>query len=238
MHKGTFGFYVQVVWEAILGFAHVFQAHTLLLNETRQEGEDIQTFVFQPKKKFVFEAGQYGLWWMPTFIWGKPVRLFTVAASPTEKTVQISTRISSTDFKQRLAKLPVGGKIYMFGPIGRFVLGDKPPAAAVLVAGGIGITPMRAIAKFAHDTKAPTKLTLVHSAGDFYLYRHELEGIIPACHFVTKATLPGALKQVARAATADTPFYISGPPAFVTAAEGMLKKFGHHNIRKDGFLGY
>jgi ferredoxin-NADP reductase len=238
MRRSTLWFYWYITWEAILGFRHVFRLHSLTLKESRREGEDIRTFVFAPKKKVKFEAGQYGLWFMPKFIWGKPARLFTVAASPTEDTVQVSTRISGTDFKQQLAKLSIGDRVYMLGPIGRFVLGKKPPKAAVLVAGGIGVTPMRAISKFVHDSDGPTKLTLIHSASGFYLYRKEFEQYVPSCHFVTKETLPQTLEQVARQASPDTPFYVSGPPAFVVAVEASLKKLGRKNIRQDGFLGY
>lgn len=238
MRKGTLWFYLYITWEAILGFRTVFKLNVLKLKEVRQEGEDIKTFIFSPNKKVGFEAGQYGLWWMPKWIWGKPARLFTVAASPTEDTLQVSTRISGTDFKQKLAKLPQGGKIYMFGPIGRFTLGKNLPSTAVLVAGGIGVTPMRAISRFVHDTKAPVKLTLIHSADRFYLFRKEFEKYISERHFVIRGTFPDTLKKVAGKVDKDTRFYISGPPAFVVAAEQQLKQLGITNIRKDGFLGY
>jgi ferredoxin-NADP reductase len=238
MRKGTLWFYLYVTWEAILGFRTVFRLNVLSLKEARKEGEDIKTFIFTPNKKVRFEAGQYGLWWMPKWIWGKPARLFTVAASPTEGTLQVSTRISGTDFKQKLAKLPLGGKIYMFGPIGRFTLGNSPPKLAVLVAGGIGVTPMRAISRFIRDTKTPVKLILIHSADGYYLFRKEFEKYVSEHHFVTRKTFPKTLKEIAGKADEDTRFYISGPPAFVVAAEQQLKQSGVINIRKDGFLGY
>lgn len=227
-----------VTWEMLLDLKGMFTLHSLRLKEVRQEGENIKTFVFSPKKKVDFEAGQYGLWFMPQFIWGKPYRLFTVAASPTEETLQISTRISGSDFKRKLAGLPIGAKMYMTGPIGRFVLGKKPPESMVLVAGGIGVTPMRAISRFVYDTKSPVRLTLIHSADGFYLYRKEFEKYVPQNHFVSKETFPAALKEIADKADSQTPFYISGPPAFVTFAEKSLKSLGHRHIRKDGFLGY
>lgn len=61
---------------------------------------------------------------------------------------------------------------------------------------------------------------------------------MPECHFVTRETLPKTLKDVAANVSEDTPFYLSGPPAFVVAAEKSLKQLGRKNIRKDGFLGY
>ena len=238
MRKGILWFYLYVTWEAIVGIKTLFVLHSLKLKEVRKEGENIKTFVFSQGKKAKFEAGQYGMWIIPRWIWGKPVRLFTVAASPTEDTLQVSTRISSTDFKQKLSKLPIGSKVYMMGPIGKFVLGKKPPKEAVLVAGGIGVTPMRSLSRFVYDTKTPTKLTLIHSADGYYLYKKEFEKYVSTRHFVTKETLPGTLKAVAGRVSAETPFYVSGPPAFVTFVHQSLKKLGRENILRDGFLGY
>lgn len=238
MRKGSLWFYLYVTWEMLLDLKGLVTPHALRLTEVRQEGENIKTFVFQPKKKIPFEAGQYGMWWMPIWIWGKPVRLFTVAASPTEETLQVSTRISSSDFKQKLSRLPVGAKLYMFGPIGRFVLGKEPPESAVLVAGGIGATPMRAIARFVYDTKTPTTLTLIHSADGYYLYRQEFEAYVPKCHFVTKETFAKTLEEVVSQTPTGAPFYLSGPPAFVTFADKLLREMGRTDIRRDGFLGY
>ena len=231
-------FYLHDAGDLILGFPRLFALYPLTLKAARKEGENIMTFVFSPKKKVVFEAGQYGLWFMPKFIRGKPWRLFTVAASPTEDTVQLSTRISQTDFKQQLSKLPLGSKVYMVGPIGRSVLGSAPPKAAVLVTGGIGATLMRTLSRYAYDARLNTKLTLIDSAGNFYLYREEFERYVPECHFVTRQTFAQTLEDVARRASPETPFYISGPPAFVTAAESQLRQLGRNNIKMDGFLGY
>jgi ferredoxin-NADP reductase len=238
MRRNTLWFYIYVTWEGILIFKNLFRLHVVELKATRKEGENIQTFIFAQRRKLRFEAGQYALWMIPRFIWGKPARLFTIAASPTEDTLQVSTRISSTDFKQKLSRLPIGSKVYLLGPIGRFTLGKDPPKAAVLVAGGIGATPMRALATFVHDARVPTRLTLIHSADGYYLYREEFEQKVPECHFVTKETFSKTLQDAAGRVSDDTPFYISGPPGFVGFVEDSLRKLGKKHIRKDGFLGY
>lgn len=238
MKRGTLRFYWYVTWDGLLSLRHLFRVHVLELKAVHKEGENIQTFIFNQRQKLKFEAGQYGLWMIPRWIWGKPARLFTIAASPTEETLQISTRISGTDFKQKLAKLPIGSKVYLMGPIGRFTLGKQPPKAAVLIAGGIGATPMRAIATYVYDTKLPVDLTLIHSADGYYLYRDEFEKKMPHTHFVTKETFAKTLQAVADQAAKDTPFYISGPPGFVVFVEKTLQQTGRRTIRKDGFLGY
>ena len=126
----------------------------------------------------------------------------------------------------------------MLGPIGRFTLGKKPPQQAVLVAGGIGVTPMRAIARFVHDSKTPTKLILIHSADNYYLFKKEFKIYVPECHFVTKDTFVQTLQKTLKSVPSDTLFYLSGPPGFVTFADQTLRQLGCKHIRKDGFLGY
>jgi len=231
-------FNLYVLWEILLSLRGLFSLHVVRLKQTHHEGENIKTFVMSKPKRFNFEAGQYGLWFIPRMIWGKPVRLFTIAASPTEDTLQISTRISSTSFKQKLSALPLGSRVFMCGPLGKFTLGAQPPKEVVLVAGGIGVTPMRALSKFVHDTSAPVKVTLIHSADKFYLYQNQFKQNVPNCHFVTKATFAKTLEDVAKAAARDAVFYISGPPAFVVFAEAELRRHGKRRIKKDGFLGY
>ncbi|MEK7152584.1 MAG: FAD-dependent oxidoreductase [Patescibacteria group bacterium] len=238
MRKNTLWFYLYVTWEMILSIKGLLSLHVLRLQETRDEGENIRTFIFAQPKKLQFRAGQYGLWCFPRMVWGKPYRLFTIAASPTENTLQISTRIGNSDFKQKLNKLPLGTRIFMFGPIGQFTLGKKPPKAAVLIAGGIGATPMRAIAKYVHEAGVQVDLTLIHSADGYYLYREEFEAYVPHAYFVTKETFGDTLTRVAHAADEQAVFYLSGPPAFVVFAERELKKLGKKRIKKDGFLGY
>lgn len=228
----------KVAWEMLHNLKGLFKSHTVYLTEVRKEGENIKTFVFKQDKKLDFAAGQYALWFLPQFVKGKPARLFTIAAAPSEDTLQLSTRISDSDFKQKLDKLPLGSKIRLYGPVGAFTLGKQPPAKAVLVAGGIGATPMRSIALDAHSRQLPTKLTLVHSANGYYLYQDEFEKYVSDCHFVTKDTFEDTLAQVVANTDTNVPFYISGPPAFVNAAEVLLKKQHRNNIHKDGFLGY
>jgi ferredoxin-NADP reductase len=240
MAQGTVRFTLKVTWESICNLKGFLMPHTIRLKEVRTEGENIKTFIFEqkPGRKLAFAAGQYGMWCLPRWVWGKPVRLFTIAASPTEQTLQLSTRISDSDFKQKLSKLPIGSKLLLCAPIGFFTLGKRPPQEAVLIAGGIGITPMRSLITYAHQAKVPVKTTLIHSAEGYYLYRDELEPIVGKAHYVNKETFLGTLQEVVAQAAPDAVYYISGPPAFVLFAERQLRQLGKSNIKKDGFLGY
>ncbi|HSH55226.1 MAG TPA: FAD-dependent oxidoreductase [Candidatus Limnocylindrales bacterium] len=233
----TLQLYLGILRDAIKSFGKLFVFHKLTLQEVRDEGENIKTFIFESNRKLDYKAGQYGIWFMPKFIKGKPGRLFTLASSPEEGIVQLSTRIGKTDFKQKLSRLKPGATVFMEGPIGQFTLPNPSPEAVVFIAGGIGITPIRALAVYVHDAELPVNTTLIHSADDFYLYKDEMKQYFHESHFVTRSDFETVLRQVAHD-QANATFFLSGPPGFVESAHTILRKQGIKRIKTDAFLGY
>jgi hypothetical protein len=66
----------------------------------------------------------------------------SLATSPTRPHLEYAVRLSDSDYKRAFASLRPGDDVIVFGPIGDFVLHETRPA--ILVAGGIGITPSKA----------------------------------------------------------------------------------------------
>ena len=92
-----------------------------------------------------------------------PIRHFTIASSPTENFIMISTRIRDTPYKKRLASLEEGTVVKVRGPEGKFVLHDDYSKTAVFLSGGIGVTPFRSMVKNATDKRLPVKIALFDS---------------------------------------------------------------------------
>src|SRR5664280_131873 len=71
-------------------------------------------------------------------------RAFTVSSAPRENAITITTRLRDTAFKRVLQQIPLGTEVKIEGPFGDLRLhhADRP---AVLLAGGIGITPFRSV---------------------------------------------------------------------------------------------
>lgn len=87
------------------------------------------TYYFQPKSKFIYKAGQYLQLLLPHF---RPddkgsSRYFTIASSPTEKEIMITTRLvdNSSTFKKKLHSLKKDEIVFCYGPMGRFFLEVK-----------------------------------------------------------------------------------------------------------------
>lgn len=231
-------YYYTVAKEMTVGFFNFFKVYSLTLESIKDEGQDIKTFVFKPNKPVKYDAGQYGLWFLKQLVIGKPNRLFSIASAPHEGTVQLSTRIRKSDFKQKLNKLLLGDSVLMFGPVGLFTLPKKLPVKTVFVAGGIGVTPMRAMAKEIYDKKLATELTFIHSGDNFYLYEDEMTKYASKSYFVTRDGFVSQLEKTIEDVGKDASFYLAGPPPFVKSAKSVLTKHGVKDIKQDGFLGY
>src|SRR5260370_42353638 len=89
---------------------------------------------------------------------GRPMSL---ATSPTRPKLEYAVRVGDSAFKRAFASLRPGDKVVVEGPYGHYVLKEDRPA--VLLAGGIGITPLKGMAEDASDKKLPIQVRLVYS---------------------------------------------------------------------------
>lgn len=71
-------------------------------------------------------------------------RGFSISAAPCEGVIAITTRLRDTAFKRSLQQVPLGTTMKLEGPFGDFRL-HHAARPAVLLAGGIGITPFRSM---------------------------------------------------------------------------------------------
>lgn len=136
-----------------------------LLSKEKLEGTDIMTFRFS-RGGINYTAGQYAFFKL-SGVSGDPkgdIRHFSIASSPTEQDyLLISTRIRDSPYKQKLASLENGTKITSWGPEGEFVLHHDQSKPAVLLSGGIGVTPFRSMIKYATDKQLPLKIIVFNS---------------------------------------------------------------------------
>lgn len=92
-----------------------------------------------------------------------PQHAFSIAGTGGPDTIQIATRIRESVWKKNLLEMALGSKLEIEGPWGEFTL----PADAgdvVMLAGGIGVTPFRAIAEDASARSLPHEISLIHSS--------------------------------------------------------------------------
>src|SRR3989475_4063860 len=108
---------------------------------------------------------------------GMDARPMSLATSPTRPHLEYAVRVSDSPYKRAFAALQPADEVAVFGPIGDFVLHDTKPA--VLLAGGVGITPLKGMAEYAADKALSIPIRLVYSnrTEDEIVYRHELDAL-------------------------------------------------------------
>jgi ferredoxin-NADP reductase len=136
----------------------------LLSKETVAEGT--MAFYFEKPEGFGWKAGQsIDLTLVnPTETDGEGnMRAYSIASAPYEKNIMITTRMRDTAFKRVLKNAEVGLPVEIAGPFGDFTLHLKESRPAIMLVGGIGITPFFSMIKNATEKKLPHKIFLFYS---------------------------------------------------------------------------
>ena len=223
----------------------------LILVEKRPETEDVMSFVFRSDAPLKWQAGQFLHYSLP-----HPdaddrgiTRYFTIASAPFEGHVMLTTRFAgerSSSFKRALRRLAIGTAVEVSEPDGDFVVGD-PGDEHVLIAGGIGVTPFRAILLDLDHRELPIKATLLYAnrTPDF-VYKAEMDRLtgrhpgLAIRYLVSPEHVSQSSIRAAAADLAKPTFHVSGPEPFVEAMGNMLSQLGvpDVHVKRDYFPGY
>jgi ferredoxin-NADP reductase len=101
---------------------------------------------------------------------------YSLSAPPLENMLRITVKVAG-DHSRSLLELQPGTRVFAEGPFGAFTSARRRKRKVLLIAGGVGITPIRAL--FESLPGGPGDLTLVYrasQAGDV-VFRNELESI-------------------------------------------------------------
>lgn len=208
--------------------------------------------------EFSFKAGQYVTVCIPSLKGSRtPDRChdFSIASSPTNsKEMSIAFRMSQSIFKSALLDVPIGAVVNIDGPKGVLTLpitsnvngqmSNVPPV--IFIAGGIGITPMISMIRYATEIKSPQKITLLYfnTTVEKTAYREEL---LTLCkinkHFVFREIQGEPSKEYFAEHISDeshTLWYVAGPPKMVTLTRNILSVSGIliKQIKFEEFSGY
>jgi ferredoxin-NADP reductase len=181
----------------------------------------------------------------------------SLACSPTKPYLEFGARVSNSPWKEAFAALGPGDDAEVDGAYGHFVLDETTPA--VLVAGGIGITPLKGMAEYATDRHLPLDVRLVYSSRDEteIAYRLELDGLtrqnprFHVLHTLTRAPKDSSwtgrrgriesdlLSEASRGLDGPT-YYVCGTPGMVQETYRNLLGLGvaAYRVKYEVFRGY
>ncbi len=239
-----------IFWVGLLLYVRIVKPLFMLrrpyrVAEVRKERGDTTTLVMQPDghSGFRFRPGQFGwlnLWGSPFKITGHPFS-FSGSAEAADGRVEMSIR-NLGDFTSAIHKVPVGQRVYLDGPYGAFTIGN-PADMHVLIAGGVGITPMMSMIRTLADRGDKRPVVLVYGSKDWdsITFRDELEALkarlnLTIVHVLSKppASWKGEqgfitaemFKRHLPPPYADHEYFICGPGPMMDAIERVLGELG------------
>ena len=173
-------------------------------------------------------------------------RWFTISSTPHDGFIQVTTRVTSTTFKQALAALAVGDEVQLIEqPDGDFVWqeSDKP---LVFIAGGIGITPFYSMLKARDHSGQPVSATLIYNGRtDELPFKVEFEEASRRhpefkVHYVIGEQLTTEKLTELVPNISSSQVYISGAESMVEALGKQLEENGlaNDNLHQDFFPHY
>ena len=147
--------------------------------EVRQERGDNLTLALEPvgHPGMRFAPGQFAWLKLGTTPYTIEEHPFSFSSSAeSEGRLQFGIKALG-DFTRNLKNVPVGTDAYLDGPHGAFSIDLAPAAGYVLIAGGIGITPMLSFIKTMADREdvRPVLLIYADKRWDALAYREELD---------------------------------------------------------------
>jgi predicted ferric reductase len=240
--------WLQIAWA--LAYTHVFalvlhhrvlaplrQAalHRLRVAEVRPEGPGVVSIHVEGQhlRELQAESGQFFRWRFLTPDHWLTAHSFSLSAPPTATTLRLTVKALG-DGSRGLQHLPVGTWVIAEGPYGAVTPARRTRRDVLLVAGGVGITPMRALFE-SLPLRPGEDLLLLYRArsADELLFREELEAIaarrVARIGYVLGAgrdRLSSAELRRMVPDLADRDVFVCGPPALMTAVRGELRAVG------------
>ncbi|MBI5213700.1 MAG: FAD-dependent oxidoreductase [Nitrospirae bacterium] len=227
--------------------------------EIMQRTDDVKSFRFAVSDDIDFKPGQF---FMVTIkINGQEAtKHFSFSNSPTEKGyVEFTKRITNSEFSQALDRLKVGDWARLKMPYGLFTFEGEYENIAFL-AGGIGITPVRSICKYACDRKLSADMILIYGnkterdivfREDFLAMEAENKNmriVYTVDNPIDKKTWNGrtgfiTVEMIREDISdySDRVFYICGPPKMVDYLSALLSeelKIPKERMKVEQFSGY
>jgi ferredoxin-NADP reductase/DMSO/TMAO reductase YedYZ heme-binding membrane subunit len=218
-----------------------------------EETPDVRTFRLMPpdggELPFVHQPGQYLN--LALMIDGKRVkRSYTIASSPTRgHFCELTVKRTASGFGSWHLHdhIHVGSTLAVSAPAGRFVFTGAEADRVVLIAGGVGITPLMAIVRYLTDRCWPGQIYLLFAArteGDL-IFAEELSYLekrfrnLHVCRTFsrpaasagpdgkgTRGAISRALLERFVPDVAKGPVYLCGPDGMMTATRALLLELG------------
>jgi predicted ferric reductase len=209
--------------------------HRLRVIAVRTEGPGVVSLEIEGQHldELEAESGQFFRWRFLTPDHWRTAHPFSLSAPPTNDRLRLTVKALG-DGSSGLQRIEPGTWIVAEGPYGAMTARRRTRADVLLIAGGVGITPMRALFETL-PLEQGQNLTLIYRARgpEHVVFRSELDAIAhwrgANVHYLIDddphcLTAPGLLHLVPDLAQRDV--YLCGPPPMSVAVRAELARAG------------
>jgi predicted ferric reductase len=224
-----------VVFRVLVPVANGFR-YRLRVAEVVTEGPGVVSLRIEGRKvdRLGARAGQFFLWrFLGRGRWWAS-HPFSLSAAPDGRSLRITVKALG-DFSRRLGEIPPGTRVLAEGPFGVFAAEPRRRVKALLIAGGIGITPIRALME-----EMPRGAVVVYRVvrAEEIVFRAELDEIARerglTLHYVVgdhrtaegRGHLSPAHLRELVPDIAERDVYVCGPPGLTDALEANVRAAG------------
>jgi len=214
--------------------------HRFRIDRIVSESDDVTSVYLKGRRleRFSFRAGQYAnVAFLTRGHWAP--HPFSFSAAPNGRFLRISIKAVG-DFTRRIRHLTPGTLVLLEGPLGAFTAGPSNGCKFLMIAGGIGITPIRALIESLAG-KCDVVLVYGARAANDLVFAAELRALTPRCHFILSQTakaddgylqgrIDGAMLEKLVPDIQGRETFLCGPPAMMESVIGALRA-----LRVDGW---
>jgi predicted ferric reductase len=166
----------RIVLPLAISWRHRLRVHSLVteapgVTSIYITGRDLDTLPMRAGQFFKFRFLARGVWWQ--------VHPFSLSAAPNGAWLRITVK-SVGDFTGLIPALRPGTRVLVEGPYGIFTTARRRQARALLVAGGIGITPLRALIEEMPQRKNGISLLYRARTAADLVFKDELDQMVSA----------------------------------------------------------
>jgi len=222
-----------VMWRFVIPFVNSMR-HNLKVEQVVVEGPGVASIIMKGRKlnKLGAQGGQFfgwrflssGQWWIS--------HPYSLSAAPTDKYMRVTVK-ELGDASRTITNIKPGTRVFFEGPYGTFVAGKAKMGHVLLVGGGVGITPLRALMEELDVTKEIDVLFRASREEDLVL-RHELDELAKLrgarVHYLVGSrkvhTMSAEYIKKFVPAFADSDVYVCGPTPLVNAVREAAASVG------------
>jgi predicted ferric reductase len=226
-----------LLWYRFITPVRLLRRHHLRVQHVRQEAPGVVSITFAGRHldELGAEPGQFFRWrFLSRDHWWQS-HPYSLSAPPHADRLRITVK-DLGDHSRDLQRIPLGTPVLASGPYGAFTAHRRRQRKALLLAGGVGITPLRALLETMPAARGDLTLVYRTNTADEILFRHELDTIAArrGAHVLYLTGQPGSdrdpfigtrLRQIVPGLTAHDVF-VCGPPGFTTAAVAAAQRAG------------